>query len=84
MYMYAQCIYPKSHKLINKKTFIPAAQRFSGWKLEYALSGKGGKKVIPLTDAEGTTWEEEGEKCSGTHLFRAALLLFLRLPLLIL
>lgn len=38
-YMYAQCIYPKSHKLINKKTFIPAAQRFSGWKLEYALSG---------------------------------------------
>lgn len=41
--------YIRRHKLINKKTFILAAQRFSGWKLEYALSGKGGKKVIPLT-----------------------------------
>lgn len=62
--------YIRRHKLINKKTFIPAAQRFSGWKLEYALSGKGGKKVIPLTPLiVYSTW-----KCSGTHLFRPALL----------
>lgn len=72
--MYAQCIYPKSHKLINKKTFIPAAQRFPGRKLEYALSGKGkrGKKVIPLTDAEGTTWEEDAVE----HTFSGLLLFF--------
>lgn len=67
--------YIRRHKLINKKTFIPAAQRFPGRKLEYALSGKRkrGKKVIPLTLLTNySTW-----KCSGTHLFRAALLLLL-------
>lgn len=43
--------YIRRHKLINKKTFIPAAQRFSGWKLEYALSGK----------------RKRGEESNSTH-----------------
>lgn len=40
--------------------------------MHYRETGKQGKKVIPLTPL--TTW-----KCSGTHLFRAALLLLLLL-----
>lgn len=43
--------YIRRHKLINKKTFILAAQRFSGWKLEYALSGK----------------RKRGEESNSTH-----------------
>lgn len=76
-----ECIYPKSHKLINKKTFIPAAQRFSGWKLEYALSGKRGKKVIPLTP---TNYVQYVHGNAVEHTFSGLLFFFFLFYLLIL
>lgn len=66
--------YIRRHKLINKKTFIPAAQRFSGGKLEYALSGKGkrGKKVIPLTPTNYVQYMENAVE----HTFSGLLFFF--------
>lgn len=40
--------------------------------MHYRETGKRGKKVIPLTDAEGNTWEEDAVE----HTFSGLLFFF--------